>query len=276
MSNPPFVVGAPAGATRHTYRDGGLPLDGVSARLAGAAPDHLTDGGTLVLLANWVLRDGEPWDERVAGWLPSHGVDALAVQREVLDPAEYVATWLRDAGERGTPGYLERYDEWLAALEGDRVEGVGFGFVVVRRTGADPASRRWTGRTRSSSRSARTSTRGWTGSAGWRPTRPTTALAAATVTLAADVVQEQVGAARRRGPRARRAAPAGGPAAGLRQRHGDGCAGRRVRREASRGHTGGRGRARCWGRRRGRRRGTTSTATGTCWRRSGCWSRQAC
>ena len=193
VSNPPFVVGAPAGATRHTYRDSGLPLDGVSARLAGAAPDHLTDGGTLVLLANWVLRDGEPWDERVAGWLPTHGVDAIAVQREVLDPAEYVATWLRDAGERGTAGYLERYDGWLAALEGDRIEGVGFGFLVIRRTGADrrlttldwphpveqplgPHLAAWLDRQR------------------WLAAHQAdAALAAATVTLAADVVQEQVG-----------------------------------------------------------------------------------
>jgi methylase of polypeptide subunit release factors len=193
VSNPPFVVGAPAGATRHTYRDSGLPLDGVSARLAGAAPDHLADGGTLVLLANWVHRDGEPWDERVAGWLPDRGVDALAVQREVLDPAEYVATWLRDAGERGTPGYLERYDGWLAALEGDRVEGVGFGFLVVRRTGAarrlttldwphpveqplGPHLETWLDRQR------------------WLAAHQADdALAAATLTLAADVVQEQVG-----------------------------------------------------------------------------------
>ncbi len=146
-----------------------------------------------MLLANWVHRLGEPWDERVAGWLPGQGVDVLAVQREVLDPAEYVATWLRDAGERGTPGYLERYDGWLAALEGDRVEGVGFGFLAVRRTGADrrltaldwphpveqplgPHLDAWLGRQR------------------WLAAHQTDdALAAATVTLAADVVQEQVG-----------------------------------------------------------------------------------
>ena len=34
VSNPPFVVGAPAGDARHTYRDAGLDLDGVGARLA--------------------------------------------------------------------------------------------------------------------------------------------------------------------------------------------------------------------------------------------------
>jgi methylase of polypeptide subunit release factors len=194
VSNPPFVIGAPAGRTRHTYRDGGLPLDGVGARLAGDAPALLTEGGTLVMLANWVLRDGEPWDERVTGWLPAHGVDALAVQREVLDPAEYVATWLRDAGERGDERYVERYDGWLAALERDRVEGVGFGFLVVRRTDAD----------------RRLSTLDWPHPvqqplgphlAGWLDRQRWLAaheaddeLAAATLTLAADVLQEQIGA----------------------------------------------------------------------------------
>ncbi len=193
VSNPPFVIGAPPGNTRHTYRDSGLPLDTVGARLAGEAPGLLADGGTLVMLANWVLRDGEPWDERVAGWLPEHGVDALVVQRETLDPAAYVGTWLRDAGERGSPGYLSRYDGWLAALDHDRVAGIGFGFLVVRRTAADrrvttldwphpveqplgPHLAAWLDRQR------------------WLAAREDdAALAAATVTVAPDVVQEQVG-----------------------------------------------------------------------------------
>lgn len=133
VSNPPFVVGAPAGDTRHTYRDSGLDLDAVGARLAGEAPGLLTEGGTFQMLANWVHTPDQDWRERVAGWLPD-GVDALVVQREVLDPAEYVATWLRDAGEPGTPGYPEHYDTWLGALERAGVEGVGFGLVAVRRT----------------------------------------------------------------------------------------------------------------------------------------------
>ena len=76
VSNPPFVV-SPAGT--HTYRDGGLPLDGVCARLVGEAPKLLNPLGDLVLLANWVhIRDGD-WRDRVGGWLPGHGVDALVV-----------------------------------------------------------------------------------------------------------------------------------------------------------------------------------------------------
>jgi methylase of polypeptide subunit release factors len=134
VSNPPFVIGAPES---RTYRDSGLPLDTVGARLAGEAPGLLTEGGTLVMLANWVHRDGEDWQDRVTGWLPAHGVDALVVQRELLDPAAYVATWLADAGERGDPSYVERYDAWLAGLERQGVAAVGLGFVVLRRTGAE-------------------------------------------------------------------------------------------------------------------------------------------
>ena len=193
VSNPPFVVGAPAGAARHTYRDAGLPLDEVGARLAGAGPGLLTEQGTLVMLANWVLRDDEPWDERVAGWLPAHGVDALVVQREVLDPAAYVATWLRDAGERGSSRYVERYDGWLAGLERERVEAVGFGFLVARRT--DDVRRLTTlDWPHPIETPLGPHIAGWLDRQRWLAAHAAdTALAAATVTLAADVVQEQVG-----------------------------------------------------------------------------------
>ncbi len=128
VSNPPFVV-SPAGT--HTYRDGGFPLDGICAHLVREAPRLLTPHGDLVLLANWVHVRGDDWRERVAGWLPDQGVDALVVQREVLDPAEYVAMWLRDSGEASD---VSAYDAWLQALEAARVEGVGMGFVRIRRT----------------------------------------------------------------------------------------------------------------------------------------------
>ncbi len=193
VSNPPFVIGAPAGGTRRTYRDSGLPLDTVGARLAGEAPGLLADGGTLVMLANWVLRDGEPWEERVAGWLPERGVDALVVQRETLDPAAYVATWLRDAGERGSPGYLARYDGWLAALERDRVTGVGFGFLVARRTGADRrvTTLDWP---HPVEQPLGPHLAGWLDRQRWLAARVDDAtLADSTVTLAPDVVQEQLG-----------------------------------------------------------------------------------
>ena len=103
----------------------------------------------------------------MAGWLPAHGVDALVVQREVLDPAEYVATWLRDAGERGTRLPRARTTRWLAgagAARASRASGFGFvrgpphrradrrltiaGLAAPGRAAARPASRDWLDRQR--------------------------------------------------------------------------------------------------------------------------------
>lgn len=135
VSNPPFVIGPGA---RHTYRDSGLPGDELCRRLVASSEQVLDEDGMLVMLANWVHRAGESWQERVGSWLPAQ-VDAWVVQRDVADPAAYVGTWLRDSGEAGSPGYVDAYDTWLRALEADGVEAVGFGWVVLRTAGAGSA-----------------------------------------------------------------------------------------------------------------------------------------
>lgn len=133
VANPPFVVGS--GTVDHSYRDSGLDLDGASALMFRESVRHLAPGGTAVMLASWVHRAGQPWQQRVSGWLPDEGVDAWVVQRDVSDPALYVGTWLRDAGvpprsERGAA----RSEQWLGHFEREGVEGVGFGYVFLRRT----------------------------------------------------------------------------------------------------------------------------------------------
>ena len=60
-----------------------------------------------------------------------------AGQREVADPAEYVELWLRDAGLHGTPDYTRRYDAWLSWFADQRIDGVGFGWINLRRTGRE-------------------------------------------------------------------------------------------------------------------------------------------
>jgi hypothetical protein len=130
-TNPPFVV-SPPGADVLVYRDSGLPGDQVVERIVRGAPDHLTPGGWCQVLANWVVLDEVPWEERLAGWV-ADDCSALVVQREVLDPAEYVELWLKDAGHHGAPDYAGRYDAWLAWLDGQGVAGVGFGWINLRR-----------------------------------------------------------------------------------------------------------------------------------------------
>ncbi len=132
VTNPPFVV-SPATGERLVYRDSGLPGDEMVRRVVTGAPARLAPGGVAQVLANWVHRRGEPWQERVEGWLAGAGVDAWVVQREVADPAAYVELWLKDAGLHGSEEYQRRYDTWLSWFEGQGIDGIGFGWLNLRR-----------------------------------------------------------------------------------------------------------------------------------------------
>ncbi|MEO5854338.1 MAG: methyltransferase [Nocardioides sp.] len=136
-TNPPFVI-SPATDAPLVYRDSGLPGDRVVEDLVRAAPAHLDPGGWCQVLANWVIEHDRTWDERLAGWL-DQTCDALVVQREVLDPAAYVALWLKDSGHYGGPEHAERYDRWLAWFDEQGIEGVGFGWINLRRLATDRA-----------------------------------------------------------------------------------------------------------------------------------------
>ena len=139
-TNPPFVI-SPATGERLVYRDSGLPGDRVVEDIVRTAPRHLAPGGWCQVLANWVIAEGTPWDERLAPWLDDE-CDALVVQREVVDPAAYVELWLKDAGQHGAGDYVQRYDTWLSWFEDQGIEAVGFGWVNLRRrTGSEPGGR---------------------------------------------------------------------------------------------------------------------------------------
>ena len=71
----------------------------MSRLLVSGLPDRLSPGGTAQLLANWIVPTDGDWRDRVAGWLAGRGCDAWVWQREIADLREYVALWLRDAGE---------------------------------------------------------------------------------------------------------------------------------------------------------------------------------
>jgi hypothetical protein len=137
VSNPPFVVspGLRAGDGGFDYRDSGFAGDEVCRILVRGLPELLTPGGVAQLLANWVIASDAPWAERLEGWLAGLGCDAWVWQREVADPGEYAALWLRDAGQLpGTAGYNRRYDEWMDWFAAAGVAAVGMGMVTIWRT----------------------------------------------------------------------------------------------------------------------------------------------
>jgi len=143
VSNPPFVItprrdGVPA----YEYRDGGLEGDELVRRLLVGLGPVLTEGGVAQVLGNWEHRRGQGWSERVTAWLEAAdaaaraatgcGLDAWVVQREVQDPAEYAALWVRDGGDPGPMRRAELVRAWLDDFENRDVEAVGFGLVTLR------------------------------------------------------------------------------------------------------------------------------------------------
>lgn len=142
VSNPPFVISPNSGeGTRLAYRDGGMAGDELCRSLVRGAADRLAPGGYCQLLANWQHIEGEDWRERVAGWVPP-GCDAWIVQREEQDVTQYTELWLRDAGahREGPERYAARYEEWLEEFAARRTRAVGFGWITLRRSGADRPS----------------------------------------------------------------------------------------------------------------------------------------
>ena len=131
VTNPPFVI-SPGTGERLVYRDSGLPGDRAVEHIVREIPRHLTPGGYGQVLANWAILRDRSWDERLGEWIQP-GCDAWVVQREVLDPAQYVELWLKDAGLHGAPDYVQRYDAWLAWFAEQGIEGVGFGWLNLRR-----------------------------------------------------------------------------------------------------------------------------------------------
>jgi len=129
VANPPFVV-SPGGT--HVYRDSGLAGDELSRRVIVLGAERLAPGGVLQALANWMHVAGEDWQARVGTWVDATGCDAWIVQREVQDPAAYVELWLRDSGDVARSDYVQRYDAWLAWFDSQRVDGIGFGWIMLR------------------------------------------------------------------------------------------------------------------------------------------------
>ena len=129
VSNPPFVVGT--GALDYLYRDSGMVGDALSQKLIEEVGDYLEPGGTAQIMANWIVRSGQDWRDRVRGWLAGTGLHAWAVQREFADPISYVSLWTSDAGERPEDA-ARRGAHWLDWFDDQGVAGVGMGMITVR------------------------------------------------------------------------------------------------------------------------------------------------
>ena len=134
VTNPPYVI-SPPDDNRLVYRQGTLPADRLVETVVRDSVHHLNPAGSLQILGNWAVLDPDRWAERLRGWIPP-GCDALVVERERLDPFEYIEIWLADAGLVGHSDHGRRYREWLDYFDDLGVTGVGMGWIMVHHSGA--------------------------------------------------------------------------------------------------------------------------------------------
>lgn len=135
VSNPPYVISPPS-RSELVYREGNQVGDDLMRTVVSQAVDHLNPDGTLIVLGNWAATD-QPWEERVNEWIAPTGCDALVLQREVLDPYEYVELWLADAGLNSSPDYAQRYSEWLDYFDDCGIQSIGMGWLALRASGRE-------------------------------------------------------------------------------------------------------------------------------------------
>ena len=135
VTNPPYVMSPPTGE-RLVYREGLLSADELVRRVVVEGADRLAPGGVLQVLGNWAVTDDEDWTDRLRGWIDPTGCDALVLQREHLDPYEYIEVWLNDAGLVGTDEYAARYRAWLDYFDALGITGVGMGWIMLHRSGS--------------------------------------------------------------------------------------------------------------------------------------------
>lgn len=131
VANPPFVMSP---QPRYVYREASQRGDDLSRDVVAGAAAMLAPGGLAVMLCNWLHVAGQPWQERLASWAPAD-CQMWVAQRELLTPAQYAELWLQDSAEAEGPEYEQRYAQWLDYFEQLHAAAIGFGWVVLRRSG---------------------------------------------------------------------------------------------------------------------------------------------
>ncbi|HMR49591.1 MAG TPA: methyltransferase [Arachnia sp.] len=132
VSNPPYVMSPPSEeASTLAYRETNLLGDGLVEAIVRQAPAHLTPGGSLQLLTNWAVVEGQDWRDRLSSWSPE--CDLWVIERERLDVFSYVEMWLTDAGLAGSPEWLPAYRRWLAYFDELGIREVGMGWILLTR-----------------------------------------------------------------------------------------------------------------------------------------------
>jgi methylase of polypeptide subunit release factors len=132
LANPPFFV---TPSVRHVYSDNHMELDGFCRMLVRQAPQHLNENGYCQMLVEWVQVKGQPWDDRLREWFVGLGCDVWVLASYMRSAADYAMIRVQeDRDQASSPeAQAAMTYQWQAYFEGNRVEAIYGGIIVLRK-----------------------------------------------------------------------------------------------------------------------------------------------
>jgi methylase of polypeptide subunit release factors len=128
LANPPFFVTPSSG---QLYCENDMELDQYCRRVVREAAQHLTDGGYFQAVLEWVQVRGEPWQERLSGWLEGTNCDAWILRGYARSPAAYAQQRIKESWSHLE--FSSKFDEWMAYYRERGVEEIHGGLFAMRR-----------------------------------------------------------------------------------------------------------------------------------------------
>ena len=133
VCNPPFFISP---RSDYMFCDNPLDLDNLVQELVMKAGKYLNEGGYLQMLCEWAQVSGQPWEERLTGWLTNTGCDAWVMKGLTQAPEEYAQQRIRET-ENDVTRDAELYDGYMAYYRERGVEAIHDGLIVMRKRTGD-------------------------------------------------------------------------------------------------------------------------------------------
>ncbi len=134
VSNPPFFM---LPANEILYRDNPLELDSFVERMVRQAPQFLNEGGFFQIIFEWVEIKGQPWKERLAGWVSGTGCDVWLIKDNSQRPLEYSFAKMHTVDQVSVEKDVATLAAWTEHYSCHNVAAMHGGIMAMRkRSGA--------------------------------------------------------------------------------------------------------------------------------------------
>ena len=132
LANPPYYV---TPTLHRVFSDNSMELDGFCRMLVRQAPEYLNENGYYQMLAEWVEIQGQPWRDRLKEWLEGLGCDVWVLVTYISPAADYALLRVQEGCNEvdGPAAQAVLTSQWQTYLEGNRVEAVYGGMIVLRK-----------------------------------------------------------------------------------------------------------------------------------------------